>query len=389
MKLSLEGKKVLLGVTGGIAAYKIPELVRLLQKRGASVSVVLTENGKRFVSEYTLKILTSGRCFSDAFGDGIPHIDLARWADIIAIVPASYNTIGKIASGIADNLLTTIVAASKVPIMLFPAMNTAMYENPVNQKNLEYLKSIGYRIVAPGEGILACGEEGPGRMPDPEEILMFIQQGLGDNAFSGIKIIITTGGTEEPMDPVRVITNRSSGRMGVEIAKAFFYRGGDVLLLHGRMNVPVPSVIQSISTPDTETMEKALQKNIKDAHVLVMAAAVSDFVPTYSDKKIKRKNSGINIHLKPNRDLLATIAKKWKKGVVVGFTLDDDSVLLESAYEKMKTKHCDIMIANSIEAIGGEKTRGYIVTKEGEEWFETTKEELAWMITEKVRQLKS
>ena len=389
MKPSLEGKNVLIGITGGIAAYKIPELVRLLQKHGASVSTILTENGKRFVSEYTLNILTHGRCFSHGFGEGIPHIDLARWADIIAILPASYNTIGKIASGIADNLLTTTLAASNVPVVIFPTMNTTMYENPIHQRNLEYLKEIGYRVVPPVEGILACGEEGPGRMPEPEEIVLYIQQGLGDHAFSGMRVVITMGGTEEPIDPVRVVSNRSSGRMGLEIAKAFFLRDGDVSILHGRTSVPIPKVFKTIKTIDTKTMEEALQKNLVDAHVLVMAAAESDFVPIYSKKKIKRNGSRIDLHLKPNKDLLVSITKRWKNGVVVGFTLDEDDVLLETAYKKMEKKHCDIMIANTLDTIGGENTRGYIITDKGEEWFETTKEELAWMITEKVKQLKS
>ena len=389
MKKNLKNRNILIGVTGGIAAYKIPELIRLLQKEGANVSVVITENGRKFVSPYTLNVLTSGRCFSDPFGDGIPHIDLSRWADIIVIAPATYNTVGKIASGIADNLLTALIAASDRRTLIFPAMNTNMYENPVHQKNLDYLRSLGYEVITPGEGPLACGEEGPGRMPDPETIVMFIDRALGDGSYRGESVIVTAGGTEESIDPVRVITNRSSGRMGLEIAGAFFSRGADVTFIHGRIKFPVPDVFNPIYAPTSKEMEKAINQNLKDASILVMAAAISDFVPEYSKEKIKRGDKAIELKLKPGKDILSSITKKWHRGIVVGFTLEEDSVLLERAIEKMKKKGCDVMVANSINALDSENSRGYIITEKGEEWFENSKEELAWIITEKVRQLKS
>uniref|UniRef100_A0A7C4YF68 Coenzyme A biosynthesis bifunctional protein CoaBC n=1 Tax=candidate division WOR-3 bacterium TaxID=2052148 RepID=A0A7C4YF68_UNCW3 len=386
MKRVLRNKKILIGVSGGIAAYKIPEIVRTLQKNGAECSVILTENGARFVSKYTLDILTEGKVYIDMFSGGLPHIKLAEENDLLAIIPATYNVIGKIASGIADDLLTTIAAAFKKGKILFPSMNTSMLENPVFEKNVQYLKSIGYEIVEPDEGELACGKSGKGRLPDIEKIIFHITRCLSDNIFKNKKVLITAGATQENIDPVRVITNNSSGKMGIEIANAFALLGADVLLLMGSHSVYIPGYLNVKEFKNSEELYSILMENVNDFDILVMAAAVSDFKPEYSSKKIKREKM-LNLKLSPTIDILKEISKLSKKPFIVGFCVEDEENIVEEGVRKMKEKGCNIMVANTIETIGSEKTKGYILLDKNENYFEMTKEELAWHLTSLIWQL--
>lgn len=385
MNKILRNKKILIGVSGGIAAYKVPELVRNLLKEGAEVKVILTENGERFVSKYTLDILTDGKVYTDMFIGGIPHIGLAEESDLIAIIPATYNIIGKIANGIADDLLTTIISAFQKKKIIFPSMNTAMLENPILVKNINYLKSLGYEIVEPSEGILACGTSGKGRLPDMDIILFQICRALSDNIFKNKKILVTAGGTLEKIDPVRMITNASSGKMGLELAKAFTLLGGEVLLLIGRHSVLIPPYIDYEKYENSDELYSLIMKKISDIDILIMTAAVSDFKPEFQTKKIKRDKE-IILKLSPTIDILKEVSKLERKPIIVGFCLEEESNIVEEGIRKMKEKNCDIMIANTLGSLGGDFTKGYILYKKNEEYFEMTKEELSWHLTNIIRQ---
>ncbi len=385
MNRILKNKKILIGISGGIAAYKVPELVRNLLLNGAEVKVVLTENGARFVSKYTLEILTGGNVYTDMFSGGIPHIKFAEESDLIAVIPATYNIIGKIAGGIADDLLTTVISASKKSKILFPSMNTAMLENPIFIKNIEYLKSLGYEIVEPSEGILACGASGKGRLPDMEIILFHICRALSDNSFKGKRIMITAGATCEKIDPVRIITNSSSGKMGLEIAKTFTLLGGDVLLIMGGHSVHIPPYINVKKYENSDELYSLVMNNIGNTDILIMAAAVSDFKPEFHPHKIKRDKELI-LKLIPTVDILKEVAKIREKQIIVGFCLEEEANVVEEGLRKMKEKNCDIMIANTTSSIGSDIAKGYILYNKNEEYFEMTKEELSWHLTNIIRQ---
>lgn len=385
MKKILRNKKILLGVSGGIAAYKIPELVRGLIKEDADVKIILTENGSRFVSKYTLEVLTGGKVYTDMFSGGIPHIQLAEESDLIVVIPATYNVIGKIAGGIADDLLTTIISAFRKKKIIFPSMNTAMLENPIIIKNLDYLRSLGYEVVEPEEGILACGTSGKGRLPDMEIVLFQICRALSDNSFKDKRILITAGATCERIDPVRMITNASSGKMGLEIAKTFNLLGGNVLLLMGGHSVHIPTYINVKKYQSSDELYSLVMSNIENTDILVMAAAVSDFKPEYYKDKIKRDKE-ITLKLYPTVDILKEVSKLQKRPIVIGFCLEDESNIVEEGLRKMREKNCDIMVSNTLNSLGGEYTKGYILYNKKEEYFEMTKEELSWHLTSIIRQ---
>jgi len=381
--------RIVLGITGSIAAYKSLELLRLLIKEGNSVQVVMTENAKRFVSELSFETLSKNPVFSDMFKgykDPLEHISLTQGTDLVAIVPATANILGKVASGIADDLLSTLIIASPVPVLFAPCMDTEMWLNPIVQENIKRLKRYGYEFVEPEEGELASGKIGKGRLASVERIYTTIKEILHrGKELSGRYIVVTTGRTEESIDPVRVITNRSSGRMGFELAKELRRRGAEVKLICAKTSLPPPEEIEVEYAFSSSEMLKVLQKEIRKADMLIMAAAIADFKP---HKMGKNKLKGESLSLKLNRtpDILKEIAKRKKRGaVLVGFSVESEKGI-ERAEEKLKRKNLDFIVANPLKAIGSYKTSATLIKKGGRriEFPELPKSELAKRIIEEI-----
>ncbi len=348
----LENKTILLGVTGGIAAYKTPNLIRLLKKKGANVIVVATSNALNFVTKLTLQTVSNNKVYVDEFDIkdfDVEHISLAKKADMLLIAPLSANTLGKIANGIADNLLTSLVLAFDKPVVLCPAMNTNMWQNAIVQYNLTKLKNINFKIIEPVSGLLACGDIGIGKMKDESDIVDNVISTLNyNNKFlNGKNILITAGGTSEPIDCVRFITNKSSGKMGLALAKQASYLGACVHLI-STFEVSNPQ-FQVTQVQTAIQMKNAVFENYKNADIVIMAAAVSDFrCQNPSEQKIKKTDSVLTLNLVKNPDILAQIAKeKLDKQIVVGFCAESQN-LIDNAKEKIKAKNCDFIVANDI-----------------------------------------
>lgn len=348
----LENKTILLGVTGGIAAYKTPNLIRLLKKKGANVIVVATSNALNFVTKLTLQTVSNNKVYVDEFDIkdfDVEHISLAKKADMLLIAPLSANTLGKIANGIADNLLTSLVLAFDKPVVLCPAMNTNMWQNAIVQDNLTKLKNINFKIIEPVSGLLACGDVGIGKMKDESDIVDNVISTLNyNNKFlNGKNILITAGGTSEPIDCVRFITNKSSGKMGLALAKQASYLGACVHLI-STFEVSNPQ-FQATQVQTALQMKNAVFENYKNADIVIMAAAVSDFrCQNPSEQKIKKTDSVLTLNLVKNPDILAQIAKeKLDKQIVVGFCAESQN-LIDNAKEKIKAKNCDFIVANDI-----------------------------------------
>lgn len=345
----LKGKNILIGITGGIAAYKICTLIRLYKKSGANVRVVVTPNALNFVTKLTLQSLSQNEVFSDCFeiNDYKPeHIALTE-SDIFIIAPASANTIGKLANGICDNLLLSTACAFKKPILIVPAMNTNMWENPFVQDNLEKLKNCGFHILEPDSGFLACGTNGTGRMREPDEIYDKSVEILTKNNFlSGKKILITAGGTKEKIDPVRYITNASSGKMGIALARNAQQMGAEVTLVS---TFNADGDFENIVTPTAQEMETTVKSKLNEVDCVIMAAAVSDFrVKEYSSQKIKKTSSDtMTLELVKNPDILKEISDLKTNTKIIGFCAESEN-LIENAKEKIKAKGCDFLIANDI-----------------------------------------
>lgn len=354
----LTGKNVLLGVTGGIGAYKAASLVRDLQREGARVSVVMTENATRFISPLTLETLSGFPVGLDMFSltdeRTIGHIDRAAWADVLVIAPATANYIGKAASGIADDLLTTITMAVTCPLVIAPAMNSKMWSNPAVINNLEVLVKRGARIVSPGTGELACGEEGPGRLAEAELIIEEVVSCLAKKDLSGIKVLVSAGPTREAVDPVRFITNRSSGRMGYALAAAASRRGADVTLVSGPVELKAPPAVNVRKVNTAKEMLADISESMVEADWLIMAAAVADYAPAViSEDKLKKDDSDVlTLHLDKNPDILQNVAGKKTNKLVVGFAAETRD-LLENAAKKLHEKDLDLIVANDI---SGEET---------------------------------
>ncbi len=371
--MTLSGKKILIGITGGIAAYKICELIRSLKKLNADVKVVLTPAAKEFVTETTLRTLTQNQVYCEQFNveDWKPeHISLADDSDLFIIAPASANTIGKIANGICDNLLTSLVLAFRKSVILAPAMNCNMWENTALQKNLTYLKSSGFKIIEPEKGFLACGYEGKGRMAEPEVIKEKVIEFFSHKQFlAGQKIVVTAGGTKENIDPVRYIGNYSSGRMGIAIADAAFALGADVILVS---SVYVEKPYNIVVAESAEEMFKETKKAFEKADSLIMAAAVADYKPEkIQDQKIKKQdNDSLVIKLVKNPDILKEMAAiKTEKQTVIGFCAESEN-LLGNAKEKIKNKNLDYIVANDISraeiGFNSDYNEVLLINKEGE-----------------------
>ncbi len=356
----LKGKKVLLGITGGIAAYKMCEFIRMLQKQGAQVTVVVTPSALNFVTKLTLQSLSKHKVFMEMFEDesySLEHISLADDADLFIIAPASANTISKIAMGICDNLLTTIACAFKKPIILAPAMNCNMWENKIIQENLDKLEQIGYYLCLPDEGYLACGSEGAGRLCDLNKLMdKTVQVLTTKKKLEGKKIVITAGGTREKIDSVRFISNFSSGKMGLALADEAFEQGAEVVLITTRLPRPlqeragVRGKYQVRLVESALDMKKAVEKEFEKADCLIMAAAVADYrAKKIADKKIKKTNAEeISVELVKNPDILKEICLKRRKNqLIIGFCAESENIL-EYAKSKIRAKGCDFLIANDI-----------------------------------------
>lgn len=351
----LDNKNIIIGVTGGIAIYKTLDLISKLKKENANVEVIMTKAATEFIAPLTFQTMSQNRVHFDMFGlvneMEVEHISLAKKADVILVAPATANTIGKIANGIADNLLTTVIMATSKKVVFAPAMNTQMYKNPILQNNISRLRELGYEFINPGEGRLACGDEGTGKMAEPLQIIEYLKSFFTEKDLIGKKIIITAGPTQEAIDPVRYITNRSSGKMGYAIAKEASRRGADVVLIAGPTDLDIPDGVKFERITTTQEMLEKINLYFDDADVLIKAAAPSDYKPThFSDKKIKKEigKDIMEIDFEKNPDIAAYFgAKKKKNQLIVGFAAETDD-LLENATKKIQTKNLDFIIANDV-----------------------------------------
>jgi len=348
----LGNKKILLGITGGIAAYKAAELTRELVRRGATVKVIMTENAAEFITPLTLQTLSGNPVYTDTFsltGDWqIGHISLVDEADVLVVAPATANIIGKIASGIADDLLSTTVMASVKPVLLCPSMNTNMYRNGIVQENMEKLKRAGCHIMVPEEGQLACGTEGAGRLPDPADIADEIEFLLTKKDLAGEQVLVTAGPTREPLDPVRYITNYSSGKMGYALALAAQRRGAEVVLITGPTALSPPRGVRVAAVSSASEMRDRVLENLEKSTVVIKAAAVADYRPARkSAMKIKKSADGLVIDLERNPDIIAEVGLKKGNRVLVGFAMETED-LVENARKKLAAKNMDLIVANDL-----------------------------------------
>lgn len=354
----LTGKTVVLAVTGSIAAYKIPNLARMLKKLHCDVQVLMTRNATEFINPVTFESLTGNKCLIDTFDRNfqysVEHIALAKRADVVMIAPASGNVIGKIANGIADDMLTTTVMACPCKKIVSPAMNHNMFHNPIVQDNLEKLQRFGYEIVAPDRGMLANGDTGDGRMPEEKVLLQYILRHIAcEKDLAGKHILVTAGATREPIDPVRFITNHSSGKMGCAIAKAAMLRGAEVTLVHGHMETEPPMFVRCIPVGTAQEMFDTVRAEADRQDIIIKAAAVADYTPdTVAPEKIKKSGEGLTISLKRTQDILAYLGEHKRPGqILCGFAMETED-LLENARKKLETKHCDMICANSLRREG-------------------------------------
>lgn len=348
----LKGKKIILGISGGIAAYKSAELCRRLKKSGAEVQVIMTQSGTKFITPLTMECLSENEVITEMFPEhrmvGTRHITLAKWADLILVAPATYNLIGKICFGIADDILTTVISSTKAPVVFAPAMNVNMYENPICQENMEKLRKLGYKFIEPGVGDLACGDTGKGRMAEPEEIQNEVIKLLSDKKdLTGKSILVTASRTEEPIDPVRFLSNRSSGKMGYAVAEEAFKRGAKVTLISGPSDLSCSTGISLLKVRTADEMHKAVKKQFVKSDVLIMTAAVADYAPVrVSSGKIKKQEAGLDLKLKPTADILKEVGRNKGKRVLVGFALETEDEI-ENAKSKLKEKNLDLIAVNN------------------------------------------
>ena len=346
------GRKILLGITGGIAAYKIPELIRLIKKSGNEPEIIITPSAEKFVTAMTLETLSGRKVFTDGnFDSSIPHIKLTEWAEVFVIAPCTANTLAKISHGIADNLLTSSAIAAKCPLVIFPAMNENMYDNPATQENILTLKSHGVKVIEPSSGELACGVSGKGRMPEPREIMHEIFRALCVHDMAGKNVLVTAGPTHEYIDPVRYISNPSSGKMGVAMSRSAWYRGAEVRLIAGPVDVDAYGM-NLIRVTSAEEMLEAVRENISRADYVVKAAAVGDYrAKEISPQKIKRGDKDtLTLELVQNPDISAEAGRLKRPGqILIGFAAETDNVT-ENARAKLARKNLDYILANDVTA---------------------------------------
>ncbi len=369
----LKGKNILLGVTGGIAAYKMADVASMLVKQHADVHVVMTENATKFITAETFSVLTKNKVYVDVFDENpddyvnVPHISLGTNADCILIAPATADIIGKIANGIADDMVSTVVLPARCPILVAPSMNVYMLENPIVQDNLAKLKRFGYTIVEPAEGHLACGYDGKGKLPTPETLVeQVVLAAAKEKDYEGKKVLVDAGPTEEAIDPVRFITNHSSGKMGYAVARIAAMRGADVTLVSGPTNLDTPAGVKRVDVTSAEDMYNAMVSEAESSDVIIMSAAVADFTPeTVADNKIKKQSDyeGMSLSLKRTKDILKSLGENKKSGQkIIGFSMETEN-LIENSRKKLDSKNADMICANSLKTEGaGYKVDTNIVT---------------------------
>ena len=354
----LKGKTVLLGVTGSIAAYKIASLASALKKLHADVHVLMTQNATNFINPITFESLTGNKCLVDTFDRNfqfqVEHVSIAKKADVVMIAPASANVIGKLAHGIADDMLTTTVMACKCKKYISPAMNTNMFENPIVQDNLKTLEHYGYEVIQPASGYLACGDTGAGKMPEPETLLAYIEKEIArEKDLQGKKILVTAGPTQEAIDPVRYITNHSSGKMGYAIAKAAMLRGAEVTLVSGRTAIEAPLFVNVIPIVTAKDMFEAVTGISNEQDIIIKAAAVADYRPAVvSSEKVKKKEGQMSIELERTDDILKYLGENKREGqFLCGFSMETQNMISNSR-AKLEKKNLDMVAANNVKEAG-------------------------------------
>ncbi len=356
----LTGKKIVLGISGGIAAYKCADVASQLAKLNADCHVVMTEHAKKIITPEPFRVLTKNQVYTDVFDDfgeegmEVPHISLGTSADVILIAPATANVIGKLAHGIADDMLTTMVLPARCPILLAPAMNVYMYENPVVQENLEILKKRGYTVIEPVEGHLACGYDGKGKLPAPEDLVEAVLFACEkEKDLVGKKFVVSAGPTQEALDPVRYITNHSSGKMGFSLARMAARRGASVTLVAGPVSLKTPMGVNRIDITSAADMAEAVLREAQSADCVIMAAAVADYTPmNTADQKIKKKDGDLAVPLKRTTDILASLGANKKEGqVICGFSMETEN-LINNSRAKLDKKNADLICANSLRTEG-------------------------------------
>ena len=354
----LKGKNIVLGVTGGIACYKAAALASALVKQHAQVQVIMTENAAKFVSPITFEQLTGRKALTDTFDrnfqHSVEHIAVADRADFVLIAPATANIIAKLAHGLADDMLSTTVLACRCPKAVAPAMNTNMYENPVTRDNLETLRRYGWEVVEPAVGRLACGAEGKGKLPEPEELLeVCLHAAAHEKDLRGKRVLVTAGPTREPLDPVRYLSNRSSGRMGYAIARAAARRGAEVTLVSGPTSLPRPGYTEIVDVETAQEMFEAVTARAPEADIIIKAAAVADYRPArVADNKIKKADGELSLPLERTRDILGTLGQNKREGqFLCGFSMETEN-LLENSRAKLRKKNLDLVAANNVKVAG-------------------------------------
>lgn len=375
MEKILSGRTVVLGVTGSIAAYKIANLASSLVKKGANVHVIMTKNATNFINPITFETLTGNKCLVDTFDRNfefsVEHVSLAKQADIFMVAPASANVIGKIANGIADDMLTTTIMACKCHKIISPAMNTNMFENPIVQSNIQKLKDYGYEIIEPASGYLACGDVGAGKMPEPAVLESYIMREIAmEKDMKGKKVLITAGPTMEKIDPVRFISNHSTGKMGYALAKIAMLRGAEVTLVTGKTSIPKPNFVKVVNVQSAKEMFEAVDKEFDTQDIVIMSAAVADYRPKeVATEKIKKKDGEAAIELERTEDILATMAARKKNQFVCGFSMETEN-MIENSKAKLEKKNLDMICANNLKVEGaGFGTDTNVVTLISKNWI--------------------
>lgn len=391
----LENKTILLGVTGGIAAYKSAALASLLIKQRAQVHVIMTENATQFINPIIFETLTGNKCLVSTFDRNfqfhVAHVSLAKKADLLMIAPATADVIGKLAGGIADDMLTTTALACRCPILVAPAMNTAMYENAIVQDNLEKLRRFGFTVIPAATGMLACRDTGSGKMPEPETLLQWILRELAcQKDFAGKRVLVTAGPTQEAIDPVRYMTNHSSGKMGYALARAAMLRGAEVTLVTGKTSIAPPPFVKVVEITSAKEMFDAVTAVSDRQDIIIKAAAVADYRPAQiSDHKVKKEEGGLTLALERTQDILQYLGDHKKQGqFLCGFSMETENMLSNSR-AKLAKKHLDLIVANNLKQAGagfaGDTNIVTLITQEEEIPLKLmSKEEVAFRILDQI-----
>lgn len=353
----IKGKHIVLGVTGSIAAYKIASLASMLKKQGTDITVIMTQNATNFIHPITFEALTGNKCLIDTFDrnfqHSVEHVSLAKQTDVFLVAPASANVIAKAAHGIADDMLTTTLLACQCPKIIAPAMNTRMFQNPIVQDNMKILERYGMEVITPATGYLACGDTGEGKMPEPELLLEYIIKALRPKDMTEIKILVTAGPTRERIDPVRYISNHSTGKMGYAIARAAMMRGAHVTLVTGKTSLAPPMCIHTVTIESAQDMADAVKAYAPEQDIIIKAAAVADYRPKYiADQKVKKKDGDMCIELERTEDILGFLGShKEKEQFLCGFSMETEN-MIENSRKKLEKKHLDLIAANNLKQAG-------------------------------------